>query len=266
VKARTEEFEGEMLTLEEIAARTGVSYHTIIARRNRYGIATAEAVAMGHYNVKRFCFRGNWVQLKEISAECGVSDRALRKAMKANNLTAEQAADIYIAKVHEYKGGMECLRDIAQWNDIDVGALRSNMSRHGKTAEQMVKTMLEKREEDLRYGKKRQNRQAQFKAAIMQLGSVHERVARLLANEIFADAEDLALDRTPDGGFEFGSEHYLFRVGFPKPEHATLESFWRSTGEKSMSRRYKYEADGKRVREITNDAFAEHARLLHTLQ
>ena len=75
---------------------------------------------------------------------------------------------------------------------------------------------------------------------------------------------EIGFKRLPDGHFEYGSQHYLFRVDFQMPEHATLTAIFRSTGEKSMVRKYRYSADGKPA-EIERNILPD-ARLLHRLQ
>lgn len=259
-------YEGEMLTLREIAERTGIPYQTLYTRMNRHGITAAEAAEMGRSAVASFRYHGKVIEIERIAGKCGVTANALYKAAKEYGITLEQAADAYLAKVHDYENGKASICDIAKRNGLNAGGLLGAIRRHGKSAEQTAKIMVASREKKKHYGEKKASRTQRFKAELLRLSLPRERVARLLADEIYAELEDETMIRKPDGSFEFGSESYLFRVTFTGEGIAMLEGFCRSNGNRSMSRRYKYDPDGKKVKEIVRDSFVEDARLLQTLQ
>ena len=98
------EYNGQMLTIRELAALAGCSKDTLHARVRHYGYSVSEAVAMGAANpsrrlgtvieglARRFEYRGQMLTYKELAKLAGCRWEAMRIRMKSGD--AERAVNM----------------------------------------------------------------------------------------------------------------------------------------------------------------------------
>lgn len=263
-------FRGEMLTLNQIAERTDIPRQAIYRRMYDRGISAEEAVALGAVHTGKYMYHGELLSMAELARRAGIDSSSLGKLIKNKGISAEEAVDLFTAKIHAYGGKMCSLRELSERSGVALATIRHGMERHGKEPVQIVQEVLCRKAQRYANAQERTRealaeRKAETAALEAEARTPEERCARQLAKDMYGGTfGEIGFKQLPDGHFEYGSQHYLFRVDFQMPEHATLTAIFRSTGEKSMVRKYRYSAGGKPVQIERN--ILPDARLLHRLQ
>lgn len=263
-------FRGEMLTLNQIAERTDVPRQVIYRRMYNRGMSAEEAVAIGGVRAAKYMYRGEMLSMAELARRAGIECTSLGKLIKKQGISAEAAVDLFTAKIHSYEGEMCSLKELSERSGVALATIRSEMEKRGKEPVQIVQEVLHRKAQRYANAQERSRetlaeRKNEMAALEAEARTPEERCARQLAKNMYGGTfGEIGFKRLTDGHFEYGSKHYLFRVDFPKPQCATMTAIFRSTGEKSMVRKYRYSAGGKPV-EIERNILPD-ARLLHRLQ
>lgn len=263
-------FRGEMLTLNQIAERTDIPRQVIYRRMYNRGVSAEEAVALGAVHTGRYMYHGEMLSMAELARRAGIECTSLGKLIKKQGISAEAAVDLFTARIHSYEGEMCSLKELSERSGVALSSIRFGMERYGKEPVQIVQEALCRRAQRHTNAQERSRevlaeRKAEMAALEAEARTPEERCARQLAKNMYGGTlGEIGFKQLPDGHFEYGSQHYLFRVDFQMPKHATLTAIFRGTDKKSMVRKYRYSADGKPV-EIERNTLLD-ARLLHRLQ
>lgn len=76
-------YKGEMLTLQEVAEKTGMTVGQLIYRTKEYGCGIEEAVQMLMKRGKRLEWNGRLMKYSEIAAETGISAETIRRRVES---------------------------------------------------------------------------------------------------------------------------------------------------------------------------------------
>lgn len=131
-------YQGEMLTVAEIASRCGLDVMLIYNRLHR-GYTMEEATAAPAQTYKRYPYRGEMLTIRQLAAKGGVSERTIWWRLERLHLTAEEAvkyAKPDRKKRYLYHGEMLTMDEIAAKSGVPKSTFRRRMTEYGLSADE----------------------------------------------------------------------------------------------------------------------------------
>lgn len=131
-------YQGEMLTIAEIANRCGLDVMLIYNRLHR-GYTMEEATAAPAQTSMRYPYRGEMLTIRELADKGGVGERAIWWRINKMHMTAEEAVE-YVkpdrSKRYLYQGEMLTMDEIAAKSGVPRSTIRRRMTEYGISADE----------------------------------------------------------------------------------------------------------------------------------
>lgn len=216
-------YQGEELTLTEIARRCGISASGLSKRIHVSGMTLEEAVAVPRNMPELHLYCGEMLSLKEIAQRAYIPESTIRARMKKYGVNAQDAVDgDYSQGQYAWQGEWLHADEIAERAGVDAAALKSIMHNRPVSAEEAVEIIRQREESKIERKRKLTTAKQPCNIAEKLIGMI------IAAPEI-----------TQHSPMHFSANTSLYEIcveirGF----RAAMTVKWRKTGTTSMIREY----------------------------